>query len=222
MSYANRKQMSSNRTAAIIIVALIHIALGYALVTGLAYNVIKKAAEDLKTFDVEDEPPPPPEEPPPPPEQTEVPPPPQVVAPPPIVRTNTVAPPIISTPVAPPPVITPRAIPAPPAPPAPPKPVISQAARARANLTSLFSTDDYPQSAIRNEEQGTTAVRLTIGTDGRVAGCDVTASSGSNALDQATCNIIRRRARYTPAKDQAGNPITGTDSARIRWELPEE
>ena len=61
MSYANRKQMSSNRTAAIIIVALIHIALGYALVTGLAYNVIKKAAEDLKTFDVEEEPPPAPE-----------------------------------------------------------------------------------------------------------------------------------------------------------------
>jgi protein TonB len=222
MSYANRKQMSSNRTAAIIIVALIHIALGYALVTGLAYNVIKKAAEDLKTFDVEDEPPPPPEEPPPPPEQTETPPPPQVVAPPPIVRTNTVAPPVISTPVAPPPVITPVARPAPPAPPAPPKPVISQAARARANLTSLFSTDDYPQSAIRNEEQGTTAVRLTIGTDGRVAGCDITSSSGSGALDQATCNIIRRRARYTPAKDQSGNPITGTDSARIRWELPEE
>ena len=106
MSYARRREMSSNRTAAIIIVALIHIALGYALVTGLAYNVIKKAAEDLKTFDVEDEPPPPPEEPPPPPEQN-TPPPPQVVAPPPIVRTNTVAPPVISTPVAPPPVITP-------------------------------------------------------------------------------------------------------------------
>jgi len=84
MSYANRKQMSSNRTAAIIIVALIHIALGYALVTGLAYNVIKKAAEDLKTFDVEEEPPPPPEEPPPPPDQN-TPPPPQIVAPPSIV-----------------------------------------------------------------------------------------------------------------------------------------
>jgi len=219
MSYANRKQMSSNRTAAIIIVALIHIALGYALVTGLAYNVIKKAAEDLKTFDVEDEPPPPPEEPPPPPEQN-VPPPPQVVAPPPIVRTNTVAPPIVSVNIAPPPQITPR--PAPPAPPAPPKPVVSQAAKAKANLPSLFSTDDYPQSSIRNEEQGTTAVRLSIGTDGRVADCSITSSSGSTALDNATCNIIRRRARYTPAKDQAGNPIAGTDSARIRWELPDE
>ena len=218
MSYANRKQMSSNRTAAIIIVALIHIALGYALVTGLAYNVIKKAAEDLKTFDVEDEPPPPPEEPPPPPEQN-TPPPPQVVAPPPIVRTNTVAPPIISTPVAPPPVITPRA---PPAPPAPPAPRVSQAAKAKANLTSLFSTDDYPQSAIRNEEQGTTAVRLSIGPDGRVSDCSVTASSGSGALDSATCNILKRRARFTPAKDQAGNPTSDTFSQRIRWELPED
>lgn len=218
MSYANRKQMSSNRTAAIIIVALIHIALGYALVTGLAYNVIKKAAEDLKTFDVEDEPPPPPEEPPPPPEEN-TPPPPQVVAPPPIVRTNTVAPPIISTPVAPPPVITPRA---PPAPPAPPAPRVSQAAKAKANLTSLFSTDDYPQSAIRNEEQGTTAVRLSIGTDGRVSDCSVTASSGSSALDTATCNILKRRARFTPAKDMSGNPISDTFSQRIRWELPED
>ncbi len=222
MSYANRRQMSSNRTAAIIIVALIHIALGYALVTGLAYNVIKDAAEKMKTFDVEEEPPPPPEEPPPPPEQSEVPPPPQVVAPPPIVRTTTVAPPIMSTPVAPPPVITPTARPAPPAPPAPPPPRVSQAAKARGNLLSLISDDDYPQSAIRNEEQGTTAVRLTIGTDGRVAGCDVTQSSGSSALDSTTCNIFRRRARFTPAKDQAGNPISDTYVQRVRWVLPAE
>ena len=47
MSYAQRRQMSSNRTVAIIIVALIHLILGYAIVTGLAYNVMKKAAEDL-------------------------------------------------------------------------------------------------------------------------------------------------------------------------------
>jgi periplasmic protein TonB len=218
MSYARRNQMSSNRTAAIIIVALIHIALGYALVTGLAYNVVKAAAEKMKTFDVEDEPPPPPEEPPPPPEQN-TPPPPQIVAPPPIVRTNTVAPPIISTPVAPPPVITPRA---PPAPPAPPAPRVSQAARAKGNLVSLFSTDDYPQSAIRNEEQGTTAVKLTIGPDGRVADCSITASSGSSALDNATCSILRRRARFTPAKDQAGNPVSDSYSQRIRWELPSD
>ncbi len=222
MSYANRKQMSSNKTVSIVIVALIHIGLGYALVTGLAYNVVKKAAEDLKTFDVEDEPPPPPDEPPPPPEDSPTPPPPQVVAPPPLVRIDMVSPPIVSTPVAPPPIITPRAAPAPPAPPAPPRPV-SQAARSRGSLTALFSTDDYPQSAIRNEEAGTTSVRLTVGADGRVSDCSVTGSSGSSSLDQTTCSIIRRRARFTPAKDQAGNPIADSgQTARIRWELPSD
>jgi len=219
MSYANRKEMGSNKTAAIVIVALIHVALGYALVSGLAYNVVKKAAEDLKTFDVEDEPPPP-EEPPPPPEDTPLPPPPQVSAPPPLVRTLSPPIQIQTTPNIQPVIITPRADPTPPAPPAPPKPVISQAAKAKGNLPSLFSTDDYPSQALRNEEQGTTGVRLTVGTDGRVSDCQVTSSSGSSSLDATTCSILKRRARYTPAKDQSGQPITGTDSARIRWQLP--
>ena len=151
MSYANRKQMSSNRTAAIIIVALIHVALGYALVSGLAYNVVKKAAEDLKTFDVEDEPPPPPEEPPPPPEQN-TPPPPQVVAPPPIVRTNTAPPPIVSTPVAPPPVITPRAAPAPPAPPANRPPTV----KARCEPCTLPVGQQSTVTADANDPDGDT------------------------------------------------------------------
>ena len=51
---------------AIAIVVLLHAIIGYAFITGLAYNVVKKAGADLKTFDV-DEPPPPPEQKPPPP-----------------------------------------------------------------------------------------------------------------------------------------------------------
>lgn len=220
MSYANRRQMSSNRTAAIIVVAILHVFLGYALVTGLAYNVIKKAAEDMKTFDVKDEPPPPPEAPPPPPEpQPNTPPP--IVSPPPLVRTNTVSPVINTVREAPPVVITPTAPQAPPAPPAPPPaPVKVQPARAKGSLPGLFSTDDYPPDALRNEQQGTTAVRLTIGADGRVSGCDVTSSSGSPSLDSATCRIIRARARYTPAKGSDGKATGDTDSARIRWVVP--
>jgi len=224
MSYANRKQLSSNRTVPIIMSALITGLMGYALASGLAYSVVKQAAEDLKTFDVEDEPPPPPEEPPPPPEES-APPPPQVSAPPPLVRINTPAPQIQTTPVIqPPPPITPVYRPAPPAPPAPPPPPppprVSQAARAQGSLPGLFSTDDYPAAALRSEEQGTTAVSLTIGTNGRVSGCDVTSSSGSRSLDDTTCRILRSRARFTPAKDQAGSPISDTSSARIRWVLP--
>lgn len=218
MSYANRKQMSSNRTLAIVLVALINGILGYALVQGLAYNVIKAAAEDLKTFDVEDEPPPPPEKPPPPPDAE--PPPPQVAAPPPMVRMAPTPSPIQAIPVFNPAPITPVARPAPPAPAAPPPPRVSQAAKAKGSLLSLIGDEDYPQAAMRAEEQGTTAVRLSIGPDGRVSDCSVTQSSGSSSLDSTTCSVFRRRARFTPAKDQAGNPISDSFSQRVKWVLP--
>jgi len=217
MSYAERKQMSSNRVVAIIVVALIHLLLGYALVTGLAYNVAKKAIEDLKTFDVEDEPPPPPDEPPPPPEQIPDTPPP-MVAPPPIIRTNTQPPPMVVTPVAPPPQITT----APPPPPAPPPVRRIEPARAKANLASYVSNDDYPDSAIRNEEQGTTGFRLDVGPDGRVSGCSITSSSGSAALDNAVCRLMRSRARFTPATDSTGAKTSDSVSGRIRWVLPSD
>lgn len=229
MSYANRRQMSGNRTVSIVIVALLHVLLGYAIITGLAYNVVKKAAEDLKTFDVEEEPPPPPEEPPPPPpdQQVETPPPP-VVSPPPLVRTNTPPPQVSTVNVAPPPVITPTAPVAPPAPPAPPPPppppapVKVQPAKARANLASYVSDDDYPQDAIRNEQQGTTGFRLDVGPDGRVSNCTITSSSGSSSLDRATCQIMRSRARFTPATDSSGARTSDSVSSRIVWRLPQE
>ena len=51
MAYADQKA-SGSRIVAITIVALIHVALGYAFVTGLAYQYVKKVSEKLNTFDV--------------------------------------------------------------------------------------------------------------------------------------------------------------------------
>jgi protein TonB len=123
---------------------------------------------------------------------------------------------------APPPVITPTAPPAPPAPPAPAPPRTVEPAKARANLASYVNDDDYPSDAVRNEEQGTTSFRLDVGTDGRVTNCTVTGSSGSRSLDNATCRIMRSRARFTPARNNLGQPTTDTVSHRIRWVLPAE
>jgi len=218
MSYAERKQMSSNRTAALVVVALIHLALGYALVTGLAYNVMKQAAEDLKTFDVEEEPPPPEEEPPPPENEPQTPPPPQVAAPPPLVRTPMQVPTIQATPNPPPFVPTPVYRPAPPAPPAPP-PVRREPKSVTGSLQGLIRNSDYPDSAIEREEQGTVGVSLTIGPSGRVSNCSVTSSSGSRTLDSTTCRILSSRARYQPAQDSSGNPMSGNVTGRVTWRL---
>ena len=93
------------------------------------------------------------------------------------------------------------------------------AARARANLASYVSNDDYPAAALRDEEQGTTVFRLTVGRDGRVTDCLVTSSSGSAALDNATCRIMRTRARFTPARDSNGQPTTDTVTNRLTWRI---
>ncbi len=217
MSYAQRKEISGNRTLAIIFVLIIQFGLGYAIVTGLAYNVIKKAAQDLKTFDVEEQPPPPEPPPPPPKDMPQVPPPP--MTPPPLVRVNTAPPPIqvIESPVIPPPppVIHP---PAPPAPPPPPRQ--SQARSLSGSLQNLISGDDYPPSAMDNNETGSVTVMLTVGPSGRVTGCSITSSTASKTLENATCRLLTARARFSPAQDSNGNPISSSfGPTRITWQL---
>ena len=218
MSYAQRKELSGNRTLAIIFVAILQLGLGYAIVTGLAYNVIKKAAQDLKTFDVEEQPPPPEEPPPPPKDRPKVPPPPTV--PPPLVRVNTAPPPIQVVEAPQPPPIPPVVqAPPPPAPPPPPRKVQS-AQSAKGDLRTLFSADDYPASAQASGAEGTSQASITIGPDGRVASCNIIRSSGNSALDSATCNIIRRRAKFVPARDSNGNATTDTiTTPPITWRL---
>ena len=215
MSYAQRKQLSGNPVVAWTLTILLVGGLLYAIVTGLAYNVVKKAAENLKVVDVEETPPPPEEPPPPPKDMPKVPPPP--VTPPPLVRMEAPPPPI-ATVTAPPPTIPPVA-PSPPAPPPPPHKVQS-AAPARGDVRTLFSTDDYPASALAAEAQGTSQAQLTIGPTGAVIACNIIRSSGNSALDSQTCNILRRRAKFSPAKDSEGNPTTDTyTTPPIVWRL---
>lgn len=95
----------------------------------------------------------------------------------------------------------------------------SGAARPRANLASYVSADDYPPSAARNNEEGRVVFVLDISAEGRVTNCTVTLSSGSAALDSATCRIMRSRARYTPARNNRGEAIAGRDQGAVRWQL---
>jgi TonB family protein len=83
---------------------------------------------------------------------------------------------------------------------------------------SWVSTDDYPASALRSGEEGTTSVTYTVNASGRVENCRVTSSSGSAALDQATCQVVTRRGRYSPPED--GKPYDRT-FAQI-WRLPSD
>ena len=216
MSYAQRKDLSGNRPMSIIFTVIVVGGLMYAIVTGLAYNVIKKSVQDLKTFDVEEQPPPPEPPPPPPKDMPKVPPPP--MTPPPLVRMNAEPPPIQVQELTTIPPVAPVIVPRPPAPPPPPRQ--SQARSLTGSLQGLFSADDYPPSALDNNEQGTVTVSLTIGPSGRVTGCSPSGSA-SSTLKSATCRLVTARARFSPAQDASGNPTTSSYTQSIVWRIAE-
>ena len=217
MAYADQ-QMSGNRITALIIVAIIHIVLVYALVTGLAYTGIKQIMKRVTTVDIKkDEPK---KDEPPPPKQQQAPPP--IVAPPPRINVN-LTPPPITTVVTPPPVAPVIPIISPPAPVAPPSPRIQpKQASPKGNPGNWATTNDYPTRALREEREGTTGFRVAVGPDGRVTSCSVTSSSGSPDLDEATCSNVTRRARFNPATDGEGRPTSGAYSSRVRWVIPKD
>jgi protein TonB len=123
----------------------------------------------------------------------------------------------MATPVLPPPL--PPAPTAPPAPPPPPKPQVSKAAGATGDPRQWITNDDYPPRALRDEAEGTVSISWEINEQGRVENCRITASSGNNDLDEAACNLITRRGRYTPALDQAGQPMRTSSSRKVVWKI---
>ncbi|MBB6428091.1 TonB family protein [Sphingopyxis sp. JAI128] len=89
------------------------------------------------------------------------------------------------------------------------------------NPGSWATNDDYPVSAMREEREGTTGFKLTVGADGLPTQCEIISPSGHDDLDATTCRLIMERARFTPGRDKAGKAVGGTYSNRIRWQIPE-
>lgn len=94
-------------------------------------------------------------------------------------------------------------------------------AKPRGNPGDWITTSDYRSVWIRRELTGSASFTLQVSATGRVTGCTITASTGHAALDQATCSLIERRARFDPARDNRGNPVAGTYRNSITWRLPE-
>jgi protein TonB len=79
--------------------------------------------------------------------------------------------------------------------------------------------ENYPSAALRESRQGTVGLSVSIGADGRVLGCSVTASSGHADLDDAACQGMARYARFSPALDAAGEPTEGSWSTVVTYGL---
>lgn len=90
------------------------------------------------------------------------------------------------------------------------------------SLQGLISSDDYPAEALDRNEQGTVGIRLHVNAAGEVSDCVVEKSSGFAILDRTTCDLVRRRAKFEPARDRDGGPIASETGSQITWQIAED
>lgn len=88
------------------------------------------------------------------------------------------------------------------------------------NPAEWVTPDDYPLEALRDGVEGTTGFKVSYDRAGAVTDCVIIASSGSAALDETTCYLMRRRARFQPGSDTNRQPAPGTYASRVRWSVP--
>jgi len=221
MSYLNQAQDPRRRATAMVTVGAVHALLAVGLVAGLTVQFADTIRTPLTATNVP-LPPPPPEPTPPKPSQPsdtilEIPRPPIPLPPPPAPG------PVAKWEEFPGPTggeISGRTLP--PLPPPPPSPSFTpKSARPSNSSAGWISTNDYPRGPLMNEIEGAVGYRLVIGTNGRVASCELTRPSGNRALDDATCRLITSRARFDSATDESGSKVMGTYTGSVRWEIPD-
>ena len=89
-----------------------------------------------------------------------------------------------------------------------------------ANARPIFSLEDYPIVALKNNWQGDVTVKVRVGKDGRVHRCEIVKSSGHDVLDQGTCDLLITRARFAPATNSSGQPVESDYGPKTdRWRI---
>jgi periplasmic protein TonB len=222
--YADQQRKPGKHLVGIGIVVLMHILLGWALVSGLARKVVEVIKNPIETKIIEEvkPPPPPPENLPPPPPKL-APPPPSFVPPPEVVVAPppTPAPAITTTTVAPPPApVTIAPAPAPAAPPAPASPVVA-ARPAIGNVSEC--KPEYPAAALRAEITNvSTTIRFNVDASGKLAGAEIVKSSGASRehkqMDRAVLSALSG-CKFQAGRDATGQPVGASFDVIYDWKI---
>ena len=89
---------------------------------------------------------------------------------------------------------------------------------AATGIVTTHTTPPYPPLARRLSEQGTVTLRLTISPQGIVTGADIVKSSGYADLDQSAMSWVMSHWKYKPAV-QNGSPVASQTTAAVVFNL---
>lgn len=80
----------------------------------------------------------------------------------------------------------------------------------------------YPPRALAAKEQGDVRFRAAYDRKGYVLSCEIVKSSGHRRLDEETCELIVKHARFKPALLSDGRHTDGTQDGIVEWRIPGE
>lgn len=208
MNFAEQ-QASSKHAVGFIIVVLLHVAVIYALATGLGRQAIQVIHQPIETRIIAETKPPPRDIPAPPPPRLTAPPPPYIPVPEIQIRQpapqNAISAVTTVKPAepAPPPVVSAAAAPV-------RTPPVIDAARS-------CKQPEYPAMSRRMEETGAVVLQFLIGLDGSVVESKVETSSGHPRLDEAARETLSRCRFKAGTVD--GKPEQSWARLRYVWKL---
>lgn len=81
----------------------------------------------------------------------------------------------------------------------------------------INSARDYPKKTRDLRIGQSVTILLTVGPDGQVRDCRVTQPSPDADADAITCRLATDRFRFRPARNAAGEAVTGKYAWRQRW-----
>lgn len=83
-----------------------------------------------------------------------------------------------------------------------------------------FLFKHYPPRALAAGEQGRVGFRVSLDNDGTLKSCEVVKSSGYASLDNETCELIVRYARFSPVRGTDGSTHAAVQNGYVNWQLP--
>jgi protein TonB len=195
------KQNNTGKLIGLAVTVVVHVAVIYAIMTGLAMRAVEIIKGPIETEILDEQQPEEDRPPPPPPPKFEAPPPPFI--PPPEIAITAPTPTAITQ------VTREKPVEAPPPPPrTPPK----------ADPRRPNGKPDYPPTSQRLGEEGAVILDLFVGDDGRVKEAKVATSSGFERLDEAAVKEALRSYRFIPGTEN-GKPASMWHQIRVVFRL---
>ena len=183
MDYAQEQRSFSKHAPSIIMVAALHLALGYALVNGLGRKIIEVVKAPLETKIIEEIKKPPPDTPPPPPPKLAAPPPPFI--PPPEINIQAPPPPPSQT------ITTVTTAPPPPGPPPVIQPQPQQQPAVRREYKAAYRVDPvYPRQAQRDGTSGRVVAHVVVQPNGTVSEVRIISANPPRVFDREVIRAL--------------------------------